>query len=391
MVKIIPVTSSEDFRNLRSEWNQLLSKSRANNVFLTWEWLYNWWEAFQEGKELRILSVRNEDNNELIAVLPIYIREERLFGLKKVKIGEFLGTGIVCSDYLDIIIHPGLEEIVINRLTKYFFDQKDMFNYLILSDIPSDSKNLALLEAESKKSGFSFIQLKESICPYLPLGDSWQDCLKYLSARSQKNLSYYQRRLQREFSVEIETWDHQRDSDLGIDILSRLHQNRWESKGEPGLFKNARFEQFHRSIIREFSDQGWLRLFFLKLNGRYVASIYGFKYENKYYYYQGGFDETFKKYSVGQVLLYFYIQRAFEEKVKEFDFLRGVSRYKYEWTRHERRNLTFFVGMGNMIEKLFFLNRDWKGRIKNEVKQILPYRIQKYVRQKFQDIKVRSG
>ena len=391
MIKIIPITNSKDFRDLRFEWNKLLSNGNSNTVFLTWEWLYTWWEAFQEGKELMILSVRKEDDTELIGLLPIYIREDRLFGLKKVKIGEFLGTGIVCSDYLDIIIRSGFEEIVTNQLVQYLVSQKREFDFLTLSDIPSDSPNLPTIEKHLKEAGFSLRKLKESICPFLPLSDSWQGCLKYLSSRTQKNLAYYQRRLQREFSVEVESGNNQGDSNCGIDILSRLHQNRWESKGEPGLFKNARFEQFHSNIIREFSDQGWLRLFFLKLNGQYVASIYGFRYCDKYYYYQGGFDETLKKYSVGQVLLYLYIQRAFEEKSKEFDFLRGVSPYKYEWTEHERHNLTFFVGRRDVTEKLALLSRDWKARVRNELKQMMPNRIQKYIRQKLHSSRIRSG
>lgn len=338
-----------------------------------------------------ILSVRKEDDNALVGIAPFYLREDRLLTLKKVRIGEFLGSGIVCSDYLDIIIRSGFEEIVINQLVNFFLEHKDLFDYLILSDMPFDSPNHLLIETEFKKIGFSFIKLKETVCPFLPLGDSWEDCQKYLSARTRKNLAYYYRRLQREFSVEIEGSNDGGDPNSGIEILSRLHQNRWESKGEPGLFKNERFEQFHRNVIREFSSQGWLRLFFLKLNGQYVASIYGFKYNSKYYYYQGGFDNAYKKYSVGQVLLFLYLQKAFEEKVKEFDFLRGMSPYKYEWTKHERLNLTSFIGKRDLNEKIFLLNRDLKTRLRVGLKQIAPERIQKYIRQQLQSIRIRSS
>ncbi|MEM2144731.1 MAG: hypothetical protein QW279_05185, partial [Candidatus Jordarchaeaceae archaeon] len=159
MIKVTLVNKIEEFQDLRFDWNKLLSKSYSNSVFLTWEWLYTWWETFQEGKELMILSVRKEDEKELIGLLPIYIREDRLFGLKKVRVGEFLGTGIVCSDYLDIIIRTGYEEMVIKELAEYLMSQKRKFDFLILSDIPADSANLPILERELKRVGFGFIQI----------------------------------------------------------------------------------------------------------------------------------------------------------------------------------------------------------------------------------------
>src|SRR2546422_5963396 len=63
------VDSLAHWAELAEGWNDLLSQSRANVVFLTWEWLYAWAECFwQQGAELFILAVFRAD--ELVGIAP---------------------------------------------------------------------------------------------------------------------------------------------------------------------------------------------------------------------------------------------------------------------------------------------------------------------------------
>ncbi len=388
MIGIAPITTKEEFKTMKDDWNELLNISCANTVFLTWEWLFNWWEAFGEEGKLHILSVRRDDDRKPIGILPFYIREEKLLGLINIKIADFMGTGIVCSDYLDIIVRPGFEETVILKLFEYFKKQKSIIDFIQFSDINESSRTILVVKEQHKKMGLSLIPLGETTCPFLPLTENWDDCMKYVTERSKKNFAYYQRRIKREFAMEYEQWDSNRDPKQGTDILRILHQDRWESRGEPGLFRHKKFSIFHRKIIEEFAHNGWLRLFFLKLDGKYVASIYAFNYNSKYYYYQAGFDDSYKKYSVGQCSLYMAIQKAFEEKVAEFDFLRGAMPYKYEWTSLERHNVTFLVGKGNYIERLYLSYCDLERALKTKAKEMLPEQISDYIRRRMRHKKI---
>ena len=46
------------FAGLREEWSDLLEASASNCLFLTWEWLYTWWEHLGGGRRLCLLTVR---------------------------------------------------------------------------------------------------------------------------------------------------------------------------------------------------------------------------------------------------------------------------------------------------------------------------------------------
>src|SRR3989338_6121715 len=104
----VEIVKEEKFRDLKIEWDQLLSLSSTNAVYLTWEWLFTWWEIFgDDRRELFIIAVR--ENGQLIGIAPLIIHNVEDFNLFTFRRIEFLGTGEeekdeVCSNYMDFII-----------------------------------------------------------------------------------------------------------------------------------------------------------------------------------------------------------------------------------------------------------------------------------------------
>src|SRR5215831_13382028 len=46
------IKDNASFYALRSEWDALLSENLVNTIFLTWEWLYEWWNSFGQSEQL---------------------------------------------------------------------------------------------------------------------------------------------------------------------------------------------------------------------------------------------------------------------------------------------------------------------------------------------------
>lgn len=105
------------FEDLKPEWNRLLEASRSNCIFLTWEWLYTWWKHLSGGRRLFVLTVR--DGAELVAVVPLAWRPPGFPYVWPFGTLEFLGTGSIGSDYLDVIIRQDREHDVLPLLTEY--------------------------------------------------------------------------------------------------------------------------------------------------------------------------------------------------------------------------------------------------------------------------------
>ena len=99
------IDSFDAWKQLAGKWNDLLKGSRANTVFLTWEWLFSWAGCYlNEDRNLFILGVYRD--HELIGIAPWYIRHDkyRLLGMRRI---EFLGSPDAGSDYLDVIAKNG--------------------------------------------------------------------------------------------------------------------------------------------------------------------------------------------------------------------------------------------------------------------------------------------
>jgi CelD/BcsL family acetyltransferase involved in cellulose biosynthesis len=69
----------------------------------------------------------------------------------------------------------------------------------------------------------------------------------------------------------------------------------------------------------------------LRAGEHVVAALYGFVRGRKFYYYLGGFDPAFARYSPGSLLIYHAMQQSRSAGLRWFDFLRGAEPYKYRW------------------------------------------------------------
>ena len=101
MLTLAEVNSTEEFRSLKEDWNKLTGESGSKTIFLTWEWLFTWWETYSYRKLLNILCIYENDDN-LVAIAPFYITWEKTLGVP-IRILKLIGSEEVASEYLDII------------------------------------------------------------------------------------------------------------------------------------------------------------------------------------------------------------------------------------------------------------------------------------------------
>lgn len=79
-----------------------------------------------------------------------------------------------------------------------------------------------------------------------------------------------------------------------------------------------------------------LQLSFLEIGGQRAAAYYCFNYQNKILVYNSGFDPDFGEFSPGWVLLGYLLKWANENRISEFDFMRGNEDYKYRFGGKDR-------------------------------------------------------
>jgi CelD/BcsL family acetyltransferase involved in cellulose biosynthesis len=148
-----------------------------------------------------------------------------------------------------------------------------------------------------------------------------------------------------------------------MERLFKLHERKWTAVKHKGNFARKDVRGFHKKIARIFLNTDMLRLYFLKVQGKDVAALYTFKYNNKLFYYQGGWDPEWAKDRVGSVLTNLVIEDAIKKGYSEYDFLRGTEEYKKRLTDKKREEMDIFIA-NSFKAKIYLLFRTLYHRIK---------------------------
>jgi CelD/BcsL family acetyltransferase involved in cellulose biosynthesis len=190
-------------------------------------------------------------------------------------------------------------------------------------------------------------RLRREGSPVVRFGVStWEELLARWSPNFRSQVRSRERRLAREGELRFRLSDGPEQLADDLDLLFRLHGARWGGQ----VTRFARSRTFHRAFSKIGQEHGWIRLWFLELDGRPVAGWYGFRFQGVESYYQAGRDPTALHGSVGFVLLAQTVRSALEDGMREYRFLRGGEEYKYRFASDD-------VGLETVI-----LARGTRGR-----------------------------
>jgi CelD/BcsL family acetyltransferase involved in cellulose biosynthesis len=135
----------------------------------------------------------------------------------------------------------------------------------------------------------------------------------------------------------------------GIDLAARLEEglelerSGWKGAGGTAISQSAETWGFYTEMARTAAYNGYLSLYFLRLDGEPVAFQYGFRYEGRYYLLKPAYSEAHAECSPGQLLMSEVVEACIAQGVREFDFLGPDMDWKREWAHEERRHAWIYI------------------------------------------------
>jgi CelD/BcsL family acetyltransferase involved in cellulose biosynthesis len=156
-----------------------------------------------------------------------------------------------------------------------------------------------------------------------------------LPVKIRRNAMYYRNRALRLGKLEL-VFANLSNWQAALDALERLHTERWESCGEPGVFADPRVGAWHREAIPGLQQCGALRLSTLRLNDETLGVLYSLvdppaRRHRTQYVYLPGHSIEHAELRPGTLLLASAIDHASNEGVEIIDMLRGHEAYKNIW------------------------------------------------------------
>lgn len=326
-MKVTVHKSWEEVQALAPEWNRLLAASASDTLFLTWEWCEAWWKNYGAGRPLYVLAAY--DGNQLAGIAPLYVDKARRFGAGW-KCLRFIGDGSHDSDYLDCFAQHGKEPETFAAFAEFLQDHRSEWDWMELESIPESSPCLAsfLGFAESRQ----WRTTREPIpCAVLDLPATWDEYLGMLQARFRTKvrscMAHFEQKLQ---SAPIECADESQIAEW-LPALFDLHTRRWQQAGQSGVFGHAAKRSFYQDVSRAMLRRGWLAFHRLDWGERPLALQYGFRYANRFFLLQEGYDPAFDALRPGVALRGSLMRHWIDCGLAQYDFLAGSSSYKMEW------------------------------------------------------------
>lgn len=301
-----------------AEWDAVLGRCLRPTPFLSRRFLLPWAGSFAAGLETRVF--RGERGGEAAGFLFLFRRGDGAGW-------ELLG-GERVADSLDAVVVAGQEREFWSGWLRESRGLPAGESSLRLPNLVEGTPSLHLLPELCGRFGYSFRIEETDRSPHLSLPGDFAEYLGQLGKKARHELRRKIRRANDSvpgLSFRITSGGPELDRDLSSFL--DLHRSSQEEKER---FMDEGMERFFREIGRQFSEAGQLRLAFLSDGNTDVASAFQLEWNGSLLLYNSGYDPCYRRISPGLILLARCIEEAIGRGIREYDFLRGGERYKYD-------------------------------------------------------------
>jgi len=310
--RISVINKTEEFFALRDQWNAINKSSPKGTIFVSWEWLYTWWETYAKdgNRQLYILTCTN-NRNQIVGIAPFQIinNPKKYFPCSRQLI--LIGTGetdgsLVFGEYMDLIIQSGQEQRVIDCLSSYLSKNNELWDGMKFHELLENSYLSNLFTKQMSESTFDVVrEIKEKgFRTYIDLPETYKEYLMGLRKKMRNNITRTFSRLESEQNYTIDSISDVDKVNQSIEILAELNRSRRGDMKQYSVFEQENFVKFHRRVIKRLLPKNQISFKILHFGDEPVAALYSFIDGDTIHPYQSGFEtENGHRYSLLTTML----------------------------------------------------------------------------------------
>ncbi|MBM3308361.1 MAG: GNAT family N-acetyltransferase [Candidatus Eisenbacteria bacterium] len=319
MIEIVEHRSL-DAADLTRAWDDLTDAGSCPSIFVSRPWVAAWAAAFGGG--LEPLALVGVDAGVPVGLAPLFARG-RVVEFP-VNFLSLRGEALVSECDAPAFLGAALGHLRRRGVAA------------ALRSVPRDSPTYGALSA-CRDAGYLPLETPGRVSPHVDIAGSWDE---YLASRPRKVTHEWERKLrkaEREAGFVFRELAPDTDLDALVAGFVAVDARSWR-EGEGTSIGGRGAEGFYGDVTRVLAGAGRLSCFWLEVDGRAVAFVYGAVFGGVYYALKTSFDEAFSKLSPGVVLFHGAIRRAFEAGLSRFDFVGETARWKEEWATGRREH-----------------------------------------------------
>jgi CelD/BcsL family acetyltransferase involved in cellulose biosynthesis len=305
------VEIADSIDDVAEAWDEL-ADAREAGPFVRPGWFRAWQSAFGE-HELRVLVATRSGSP--VGVLPLALRGSRVMSPTNWHTPAY--GPVAKDDQAERALARHIPSILRSTVDLSFLDPSSAF-----------AGELAGVARADSARAISRPILRS---PYIELDGTFADYEATRESKFRRELARRTKRLAELGDVDISFHD-------GTDALDSLltegfavEGSGWKTERGTAIAADPAADRFYRDAARWAAGRGWLRLGFLRLDGRCLAFSYTVVLNDVVHVVKVGFDPEYRKFAPGTILTRANIERAFGHGAVRYDFLGDDDRYKLDW------------------------------------------------------------
>ena len=287
-------------QELAADWRSLCDEAGDNEIFYRPEWTQAYLSAFAPQMKITLISVWA--GQRLRALLPLVREQIWITGLPAVRLT--LPANVHCLR-VGLAICTGEEGDEALRALWQAVKELPGWNIFDVSQVLEDN-GIDRLATLAHADGFPVARKRTSQTLYLPIdASSSKDQPTWMAATRPKFRSHLRRTRRQLEEQGVLALKHYNTADpSALESFYHLEASGWKGAEGTAIKCDPRTRQFYDTVAQAAAQQGYLSLDFLELSGKPIAAHFGFNFRGRYFLAKAGYDESFRRYGPGQLLVH---------------------------------------------------------------------------------------
>lgn len=306
---------------LSEEWDDLAERI-AGSPYLHPGWIEAWWRAFGPRRAgLDVVTVRR--GGSLVGLLPVVRRGAATSSPTN---WHSFAFGSLC-----------LDGEAAGQLAERLLGERS--RRISLGFMEDDDPLASALRAAAPLHRRGVVERPLQRSPFLSPDGSWSRFEAGLSRNLRGQLRRTRNGLDRLGEVRYCVEDGTSGLEASLEAGFRLEAMGWKGRRGTAIASRPDTHGFYTEVARWAAGRGWLRLSFIRLNGRPIAFELCFERDGVHSCMKTGFDPDLHRFGPGTVIAFEGIRRAFEVGLRRYDLMGEATPWKLRWTSHCRERL----------------------------------------------------
>lgn len=360
----IELWDQDQFKNSQDVWTTLLNDSTADPLFMSWEWMYTWWNVYSNSSMLLQLIAVYSEKDTLLGLAPLFsykVTAKKIIKTNRLQfIGDFWRVKSTMRTELQEFIVCKENEVNIVTFILNYINSLNYWDEFVISELNTQSATYKTLTSD-KPLHNSYYRIAESYSSYyLKIIGTFDEYCKSLGKNTR--LKFLNRRtlLKKQGEVKFIESTSQEDIESNFNLLNSLHSSRWQKDA----FKNETL-RFNAQLANLMAPKNGLSFSIILLDEKPISIQYNYVVNGHKYNLQAGFDENFhKKISLGYLHFGYSIELAYTKGLHTYDFLAGEGKntqYKARLTKSSLDIVTLQV-IRKPFAKLVYITFDFLAK-----------------------------